>query len=581
MQVLKYRPTILALLLTAPALPSFAADQNGYTAQYECRAGAPHCNVDVAALSARSCDQIIAPSTPWSSINWSNTIICIEAGNHTGKGALTIPTHANGRVGAHKVLRYYRPGDNGDQPWQQSDSNQAKINRLVIEGDYWLIDRIAFPSQSGSQPPRMEFRASGSNDVRDIIVNRVLIEGGGAGSHYYGIATNGDFSQDYQGLSIQNSVLRNLGPYASGAEAIGISLHVGDSSRNSRFYIVNNEIYDWVSHPIQIGRNELPVIPGIAVENNDLYVTPALHRPDGRGASEAPLSIKVSGTAALPTRIMHNRIWGARWTDTGICCTGESGQAITTYNTLNYLLVHNNVIGESHTGSYPTDRSSWIGNIFYSIKKYYECGDGWCNSHALQWGGNAAEVYFNTVIDNPSYSFSIGQQSDGDIKCNVLIAASGRDPWNGPGTSGSTEIDHNAFYETPKFTSNGGDNNIVAAIKMRQDSTAYGVGDVIRTGPVESCTTDANDGCFLYRVVVAGTSAASRPNYCTSAACTTEDGGVMLQAIRGPYTFHRKLRTGPETRTIPYARVYTSAPEASRCPTNYNVKRGTGIGDDG
>lgn len=580
MSIFQFYSAIAISLLAGSIAPTFAADQNGYTSLYECRAGGAYCNVDVRNLGGRACDQIITPSISWSSINWSNSTICIEAGDHTNKGPLTIPAHANGRAGDHKVLRYYRSGDNNDQPWQQSDTDQAKISRLVVEGDYWLIDRITFPPQSGSQPSRVEFRANGSNDVRDIVINRVLIEGGGAGSHYYGIATNGDLSQDYQGLSIQNSVLRNLGPYASGAEAIGISLHVGHSSRDSRFYIVNNEIYDWVSHPIQIGRNELPVIPGITVENNDLYVTPALHRPDGRGASEAPLSIKVSGTAVLPTRVIHNRIWGARWTDTGICCTGESGQAITTYNTLTYLLVQNNVIGESHTGSYPTDRSSWIGNIFYGIKKYYECGAGWCNSHALQWGGNAAEVYFNTVLDNPSYSFSIGQQSDGDIKCNVLIAASGRDPWNGPGTSGSTEIDHNAFYESPKFTANGGDNNIVAAIKTRQNSTAYAIGDVVRTGPIESCRNESDDGCFLYRVIAAGTSAASHPGYCTSANCTAEDGSVTLQAIRGPFTFHRKLRTNPEARTIPYIRVYSSAPEAQRCPTNYNAKRGTGINDD-
>ena len=577
---LKHHSVIAIGLLLGSVAPTFAADANGYTARYECRAGGAYCNVDVRNLISRSCDQIITASMPWSAINWSSSTICIEAGDHTNKGTLTIPSNANGSAGSHKVLRYYRSGDNGDQPWQQSGSNQAKVGRLVIEGDYWLIDRLTFPPQSGSQPARMEFRASGSNDVRDIVVNRILIEGGGAGSHYYGIATNGDFSQDYQGLSIQNSVLRNLGPYAAGAEAVGISLHVGDSSRNSRFYIVNNEIYDWVSHPIQIGRNELPVIPGITVENNDLYVSPTLHRPDGRAASESPLSIKVSGTAVLPTRVMHNRIWGARWTDTGVCCTGESGQAITTYNSLNFLVVQNNVIGESHTGSYPTDRSSWVGNIFYSIKQYHQCGDGSCNSHVLQWGGNASEVYFNTVIDNPSYSFSIGQQSDSDIKCNVLVAASGRDPWNGSATSGSTEIDHNAFYESPKFTANGGDNNIAAAIKTRQNSTVYAVGDVVRTGSIESCTTDSDEGCFLYRVIAAGTSAASRPNYCTTADCTMDDGGVTLQAIRGPFTFHRKLRTGPETRTIPYTRVFSSAPETRRCPADYNAKRGTGIGDD-
>ena len=36
------------------AWPSFAADPNGYTAQYECRAGGQYCNVDVTALGSRA-----------------------------------------------------------------------------------------------------------------------------------------------------------------------------------------------------------------------------------------------------------------------------------------------------------------------------------------------------------------------------------------------------------------------------------------------------------------------------------------------------------------------------------------------
>ena len=45
---------------------AFAADLNGYTARYECRAGGPYCDLDVVALGTRPCDQIIAVSTPWS-----------------------------------------------------------------------------------------------------------------------------------------------------------------------------------------------------------------------------------------------------------------------------------------------------------------------------------------------------------------------------------------------------------------------------------------------------------------------------------------------------------------------------------
>src|ERR1051325_8336375 len=110
--------SVAALSIYAVNAP--AADRNGYTAQYECRAGGPHCDVDVAGLSQQGCDQIIGSSTPWSAIDWANNTICIAAGDHTGKGILDIPGNANGTPGRYKVLRYFSNADTGDVPWRQS-----------------------------------------------------------------------------------------------------------------------------------------------------------------------------------------------------------------------------------------------------------------------------------------------------------------------------------------------------------------------------------------------------------------------------------------------------------------------------
>src|SRR5690554_6548752 len=98
------------LLLLAPLIAD-AADPNGHVSVYECRAGGSRCNVDVANLSRRTCDQIISPSDPWSRIDWSHRTICLAPGDHTGKGTLTIPASANGHSGDYMVLRYYRTGD--------------------------------------------------------------------------------------------------------------------------------------------------------------------------------------------------------------------------------------------------------------------------------------------------------------------------------------------------------------------------------------------------------------------------------------------------------------------------------------
>jgi hypothetical protein len=69
-----------ALLIFLAAWPSHAADLNGYTAQYECRAGGPNCNIDVVTLTNQACQQTINPGDAWNTINWSNNVICIASG---------------------------------------------------------------------------------------------------------------------------------------------------------------------------------------------------------------------------------------------------------------------------------------------------------------------------------------------------------------------------------------------------------------------------------------------------------------------------------------------------------------------
>ncbi|MEK7382711.1 MAG: hypothetical protein AAB262_05430 [Elusimicrobiota bacterium] len=90
----------------------------------------------------------------------------------------------------------------------------------------------------------------------------------------------------------------------------------------------------------------------------------------------------------------------------------------------------------------------------------------------------------------------------------------------------------------------------------------------LRTGAASTCTAATSTGCFLYRVTVAGTSAGSPPSYATTLGGTTTDGTMVVQAIRGPYAFKRKLRTvaGGETGVIPYAQAHSSAPENNFCP---------------
>lgn len=561
------------LALLALYTSSTSADQNGYAARYECRAGAPHCNVDVAALGTRACDQIITTSMPWSTINWSNNTICLEAGDHAGKGTLTIPSNANGNAGNYKVLRYYRSGDNGDEPWNQSA--QAKIWQLRVSGDYWLVHRLTFPGVSGTSPsPRIETAGGGGGDVRNVIFNRLLVEGSGRGSNYYGIS-QACGAGSYDWITVQNSLFRNVGPYAQIYEAIAV-----DMQCSNNMHTVNNEIYDWVSHPIQIGQNGISTLAGIVVENNDLYISPALHTNGGAKAiAESPLSIKAKGTSSSPIRIIHNRIWGARLTDLTQCCNGEAGNAITMYDSNDYVQLLNNIITDSQIGvSNVADRNSYVGNLFYNIKQFNSgTGSLVFDSWYSHDGASSYEVYLNTIIGASHYTLGAFDQPNVDVRCNAMLASGAKYPSS---PAGSSQADYNAFYGAPAWTFNASNSNIVHSLMTRADGANYSAGDVIRLGSHESCSSMSDARCFLYKVLTGGATANGAPSYCTSLGCIMTDGNVTLQAVRGPYQFYRKLRSGPEAYVVPYARVHTSATEAYACPANWAARAGIGIDDN-
>lgn len=578
-------------VLVSPSTPAAAADRNGYTAQYECRGGGPHCSVDVAALAARGCDQTITSSMPWSSINWSNGTLCLAAGDHTWKGTLTIPRSASGNAGNYKVFRYTRGGDNDDDPWHQADGDQAKLHSLIVQASYILIHRITLPPMTSTRSPRVESDAS-QGEVRHHIFNRNLIEGSGwNGALYYAYSQNCNYFA-YDMLTLQNNVIRNF--YGTpGQEAVALNLQCGSNLR-----AVNNEVYDWSAHPVQTGQNNGPVIPGLVLENNDFYHSPVMQTQGGqRIRGEDPVSIKHSGTADSPTRIIQNRIWGSRWTDLSTCCNGQGGGGMTinvlpygnggtnvnfTDNPYQYILVQNNIFFENQHGLswWPpqSEHQSIVGNIFYKMRRYNPQD----SSTATQVRTSSTEFYHNSFIDNEDTSIWVdGAQTNVDVRCNVFLSG-GR--VSGGTSQPSVRIGNNAFYDTAVWRVNASGNEIAPSLTSRAGLANYGVGTIVRTGPPSDCRNASDSACFLYKVTAAGQTATVPANYCTTLGCTMTDGSVQLQAVRGPYTFYRKLRTSPEAYTIPYARPYAQAgagpAEAYACPSDYASRRGLGISDE-
>ncbi len=440
------------LLATSPAL---AADPNGYTAQYECRAGNPACDVDIVSLTKRPCDQIVSVSTQWSAINWDATTICLEAGDHTSKGPLTI--RVSGSPSSRKVLRYYRAGDSDDDPWKQNVATQARLFRLVMVGaDYWVIHRLTLDPGAGSSAIALEFN-KGSQATHNVI-SRILAQNGGADDN--GVVTIQDNNHSNV---VQNSVIRN-GRVAPGQDNNCLAIFDSHYTR-----IVNNEAYDCTRVFYTMGAFE--AAKGTVFENNDIYFSPAFHtdcsgRSDSSGngpcsKGEAVISQKAGGTRADPVRWIRNRIWGGRFSDTTVCCLGGSSGAAMTISTqdglgwdgADYVLVQNNIISDSQYGidNYwgDPDHASIIGNVFYNNRKYY---NGWSTASITiggAYGGlRDSEVYFNTFINSEGPWFT-GSQPNWDIRCNVVINSAKAN------FSGSaTEVDSNAFYNTPPSGSN-------------------------------------------------------------------------------------------------------------------------------
>lgn len=574
MKLYKYVPALPFLLLGTNL--AFAADENGYTAQYECRAGGPVCNVDVVALGNRACDQTVSASTPWSSVNWSNNTICLEPGDHTWKGTLTL--QAGGRAGAPKVLRYYRAGDSNDEPWNQS-GNQARIYAINTNGsDHWLIHRLTVDPAMGQTVGVWV-----GHGTTNVILNRMYItRTDGKGVQFIGSPNTSDTNNN----TIQNSVVAHMKTRTDAQE----NDCIGNSwATNTR--IVNNELFDCNKSTSTSGSYALSA--GIVAENNDMWDS---RRTDCNGndsatgecgRTEAFVSWKSGGTAENPAKLLHNRMFGGRHTDGALAQAGDF-IAISLSAEFNdpagasYVLVQNNIVTESEGGIVNyyggPDHNSVVGNILYGIHRSPRFGAttmfGTCLYYrGLNQGGSGSfnnnEFYLNTCIDADRW-LGMVEGNDNDVRCNVAISTGAV---AGSPSSG-TQADHNAYYDAGNA---GEPNKITNSVSTRANSVGYTAGAIVRWSDKANCKNSSDSACFLYKATTSGTTDASSPLPCTALGCTFSDGGVTWQAIRGPYTYYRKLKTGPEAYTIPYARVHAAAPEAYACPADYSSRAGIGI----
>ena len=518
-----------ALLTFFVAWPSIAADLNGYTAQYECRAGGPKCNVDVVTLTNTACDTTITTADSMSTITSkmaNNRFICVQNGNYVSKGRWDLPN--SGTAGARKVLRYTRIGDSDDEPWNQSEENRAILHSIYTLGkNYWIIHRITIDRNEttpGGGITAGILLGDGFNNIKseNHIVNRVLIQE----INGTGVVTGAGSAYNV----VQNSVIRKMVPYP---QSTGTELMCVELGRSVNTYIVNNELYD-CDKGVSAGDGSFT--EGDIIENNDIYLSLAgrtdcngNYTPNGEcsGYMESGISLKSSGSQGNPTQIVHNRIWGCRWADGNVTQGGDcpliSISANSQGGSADYTIVKNNILFDAElgiwnyhgTGTAPAnpDHVSIIGNLIYDIRNHRPSNPQELAGALMYRDVDNSEYYLNTVINATYWLVTRGYGTNNDIRCNIAINSSGQTGDIGSGT----QVDNNAFYATPAFSTN-------------------------------------NQGINI-----------SKPNASDSANVE--------------YCFNRKLRTGPEKFCIPNARSTTASPHYQACSNTLGTRTGIGIDD--
>ena len=559
-------PSLLLLASLFFCSISIAADRNGYTNPYECKAGGTWCSIDVDTYAGCACDTTFndtdTKATIENALNGANDCFCFNAGDYSALADVLVT--ANGAAGAYRVMRL--SGTGTGNPATLAVGAQAQMMTLEIQGTHWLVHRLTWDGEILSLDG-----ADGS------IVNNIL-------------HNDAQYRQegDCDNCGVQNSVLRETDPPP------GNDIHCAKFRPGTDQFFLNNEAYN-CSDMLQLQDlgDSADQFPGFVIVNNDLYVTTAYNcdsdgTPNVNGfysRAEDYLDFKGGASQANPGLISHNRMWGLKKNDASC---GSSGGDTAAFNIqepqigdiTRYMEITNNIVHGARNGvtfdEVDVSQVSIIGNFFHRTIMEDNLD---VRVFRMQSADNV-EIYLNTIIDpviGTANKLWIRHGGNGhDIRCNVFI-----DAGTTAGTPGGTvQIDRNVYYGTD----DGGDaNKIDKTLVVRANSTAYALNQaMVKSLDSSNCGGAADSDCFMYIATVAGTSAAGAPNYCTSPNCTFTDGTVTWQAFRGPlvyYRFPNEIFSPAELAYVPYGRVYSSAPEYLACPAGFAARNGVGIDD--
>ena len=351
---------------SAKTIDTNTTNLNGYVSPYLEPINLPTCNANDPDV------QFIKTMSDWSHINDAGkSIFCVSPGDYSEK---TITLTTSGTKDKKRYIILYNGND--IHPGKLDKKNLAKVSFIIKDTNYWTIDRMAYWESPTTLIPIKIINSSNN------LINRYFMDNVGNGIILY----PGSSDNSIQNCRIQreNITIHNdraaIALYNDGKSDISI--------KNTK--VINNEIKNFVDG-FQAVRSSTKALninyEGTILDNNIIFIDNTIytdckgnHDINGNCAyAENAIDLK-SGSHNInnPIRIINNKMWGYKKSDTTNSDLSDPGVALVGHYDLQNIIIANNYILNSDFGininspidNYSVQHAQILNNRFDNIKNY-------------------------------------------------------------------------------------------------------------------------------------------------------------------------------------------------------------------
>lgn len=425
--------------------------------------------------------EIIRDDSDWQSVNDDQIrVFCVTPGDYSGVGVVELTE--SGSENQRRYLRYWNPSapNRTTHPVDTQESNRAIVRGFDLDGaSYWTIHGITSRAGSDRQNPTNK-NVHIQNNSNHNIFDHVLVE--------RGRGTLFDFRSNSDANSLQNSVVRwsVIRPNDDNMCAN----FSGEDTQDNR--IVRSELYDCAGDSIHVSPSGPGDNRGTLIADNDLFITPDLYSdcngnrtPNGDCAcAENAIDVKAiqgGNSTSEPEehwlKILDNRMWGWRRTDSSCGSTGSSGAIITThFAPADFMYVKGNIFFDGPLGW--TTSAEGVNNVTLASNIFWDLSRRGITMHHK---AERVEAYHNTIVDVGNHHSHLARApSTNEFKCNTAIDA------GTPASDNSdARADYNAYFNSEPFQNNANDLEFASASEANAEEFCFE--RRIWTDPTETC----------------------------------------------------------------------------------------------